>query len=222
MEQDEPGGVVPTEDGCGQGLAGGGRDLGGLGVADDRGARQDVAAVAHAHPGGLAGAERVVHGDEHDPRRDRPSKLGQRRVALRDALFGSLRRSAVVGAVTVERPDDAEHDDCRDRAERTGGEGREERIRPGSTAERRHDRAELRGVDPEPVHAVRRRAERSVVGPEGIVVVVVVMGVVALVARGPHRGECNDGPVQIDRDADRRSDRVPQRDGPGPRIGGLS
>ena len=59
-------------------------------------------------------------------------------------------------------------------------------------------------MEPQPVHAVRRRAEGSVVvGPEGVVVVVVVMAVVALVARGPHRGECNDGPVQIDRDTGR-------------------
>ena len=137
VEQDEPGRVVATDDRCGQGLAGGRGDLGGLGVADDRGAGQDVAAVPHADAGGLAGAARVVHGDEHDPRRDRSGELGQRRVALGDTLLRPLRRLRVVRALTVERADDAEHHDGRDRAERTGGERREERARPGSVAERR-------------------------------------------------------------------------------------
>ena len=153
-------------------------------VADDGGAGQDLAAVAHADPAALPGADRVLRRDEHETRaRPWPPAPTPPRRRVR------TRSSAGTGRGRCRRPpskapSEPEHADGDERAERAGRERHHEmRLDPGAGARRRPDRAQLGRVDPDAVHAVRRRAARLVVlGPHGVVVAALVDG-----PRGPRR-----------------------------------
>ena len=187
------------------------RHLHGGRVADDRGARQDLAAVPHADPARLPGAVRVLGRDEHEPGCDDVGQARHGRVVGPELLLGR-HRGGIAAAVVEGAEQRRGRRSRRSRPARPPASGVTKRPTRARRARRRSNRAQLGRVDPDAVHAVRRRAagpvvlgpHRIVVSPEvaavaAIVVPIVGRALVVLITRGPHRCESNDATPDRDR-----------------------
>ena len=167
--------------------------------------------MPHADPARLPGAVRVLGRDEHEPGCDDVGQARHGRVVGPELLLGR-HRGGVVAAVVEGAEQRRGRRSRRSRPARPRRAASTKRPSRARGARRRPDRAQLGRVDPDAVHAVRRRAagpvvlgpHRIVVSPEvaavaAIVVPIVGRALVVLITRGPHRCESNDATPDRDR-----------------------